>query len=144
MVHTIGFTGKPLRRFIELLLGAGVRTVIDVRLRNTGQLSGWAKRDDLAFILETFGIAYQHWPELAPTAELLDGFRADHDWQWYIQEYPRIMAERAVWPRLLQFLREAEGPCFLCSEPEPDHCHRRLLCEELAARQPGLQVVHLQ
>jgi len=51
-LYTVGYTRKPLRRCMELLREAEVDIVVDVRLRNRGQLAGWAKRDDLAFILE--------------------------------------------------------------------------------------------
>jgi hypothetical protein len=47
-VYTIGFRRKPLADFVRILLNAGIETVIDIRLRNTSQLSGYAKRDDLA------------------------------------------------------------------------------------------------
>jgi hypothetical protein len=75
-VYTIGFQRKPLSEFITLLRQAGVDAVIDIRLRNTSQLSGYTKRDDLAFLLqEGFGIAYEHHVELAPDDETLDTYR---------------------------------------------------------------------
>ncbi len=128
---------------MDLLRDAGVDAVVDVRLRNTGQLAGWSKRDDLAFILDTFGIAYHPRPEVAPTPELLDRYRRDRDWARYEIEYPRIIAERATLPAFAELLNRFERPCLLCSEPEPTRCHRRLLCERLVAGQPGLDVVHL-
>ena len=42
-ISTIGYTRKSLRQFIGLLQEAGVDAVIDVRLRNTSQLAGFAK-----------------------------------------------------------------------------------------------------
>ena len=142
-VYTVGYTKKPLRRFIDLLRVARVDAVIDVRLRNTGQLAGWSKRDDLAFILEVFGIAYHHRPEVAPTPELLDGYRRDHDWQRYEVEYRRIIAGRGVLPAISELLSRFERPCLLCSEDDPTHCHRRLLWELMAGELP-LHVIHLQ
>ena len=71
----------PEDRFSSVaeLREAGVEAIIDVRLRNTSQLAGFAKRDDLAFLLHNCsGIAYEHHPELAPVAEILDAF-ADAD-----------------------------------------------------------------
>ena len=143
ILHTVGFTQKPLRGFIGLLREAGVDAVVDVRLRNNGQLAGWSKRDDLAFILETFGIAYHHRPELAPSPEILDRYRADHDWPRYEVEFSPLIESRAVLPNTLIFLDQFQRPCLLCSEPAPDRCHRRLLAEGLAARRPGLEIVHL-
>ena len=43
-------TLQPARRFFGLLREAGVKRVLDVRLNNASQLSGFAKRDDLALL----------------------------------------------------------------------------------------------
>ena len=56
-IFTIGHTKTSLEHFVRRLQDAGVDAVIDIRLRNTSQLAGFAKRDDLAFILgEGFGM----------------------------------------------------------------------------------------
>ena len=74
-LYTIGFTQLSLSDFVGLLRAAGVDAVVDTRLRNTSQLAGWAKRDDLAFLLrEGFGIAYEHVTPFAPSDALLDGY----------------------------------------------------------------------
>ncbi|MHB9099794.1 MAG: DUF488 family protein, partial [Syntrophales bacterium] len=65
VVCTIGFAKKSLRTFIEKLQAADVKKVIDIRLHNTSQLAGYAKKDDLGYILGLVGIAYEHHPELA-------------------------------------------------------------------------------
>src|SRR5438309_1770864 len=142
-LFTIGYTKKPLRACIQLLREAAVDVVVDVRRRNTGQLAGWAKRDDLAFILETFGIEYRHFLEVAPSDELLDRYRRDHDWDRYVVEFGAQIGERGVLPELQAFLDGYERPCLLCSEHEPTRCHRRLLAERLTVNQPDMQVIHL-
>ncbi len=42
-LFTIGFTGKNARQFFGALRLAGVRKVIDVRLKNVSQLAGFTK-----------------------------------------------------------------------------------------------------
>ena len=78
-VYTIGFdvhARKSLQQFLTLLEDAGVTKLVDARLRPSSQLSGFAKRDDLAFLLPTFaGIEYQHEPRLAPTPEIFGALR---------------------------------------------------------------------
>ena len=75
-IATIGFTKKPASRFFELLRKSGVKRVVDVRLNSGSQLSGFAKRDDLAWFLnEICGIVYVHLPSLAPTRTLLSDYR---------------------------------------------------------------------
>lgn len=143
MIYTIGFTKKNLRTFIQLLRGARVETVIDVRLRNTSQLAGWSKHPDFAFLLEEgFGIRYEHHPVFAPADDLLDAYKKNGDWQWYEDEFNRLLATRNP---------EAEGRaliaagciCLLCAEPTPELCHRRLVAEYLMNLAPGVEVKHL-
>jgi hypothetical protein len=63
-LFTIGFTQKSAEGFFTSLRDAGVRRVIDVRLNNTSQLAGFAKRDDLRFFLrEVSGIRLRPPPD---------------------------------------------------------------------------------
>ena len=142
-IYTIGFTTKTLQQFIERLRGAGVRAVIDVRLRNRSQLAGWSKYPDIAYLLTAgFGLDYEHHPEFAPTGELLDRYRKNGDWPAYEVDFKRLLAERQP-EREADALLEKEGICLLCSEPQADRCHRRLVAEYLACFRPEVQIIHL-
>jgi uncharacterized protein (DUF488 family) len=143
-LYTIGYQRKPLATFIGQLQKAGVDAVIDVRLRNTSHLAGYTKRDDLAFLLrEGFGIAYEHHLELAPTSEILDAYRDDQDWVDYEARFLPLLEERSAEGVGREILARYRVPCLLCAEPEPDHCHRRLVAEYWAVHLPELTVVHL-
>jgi uncharacterized protein (DUF488 family) len=142
-LFTIGAGKKAAAEFFPLLQKNGVRRVIDVRLNNTSQLAGFTKKADLAYFLKAIaGIDYIHMPEFAPTEELMDGYKAGKiAWAEYAAEYARILADRgALTGAAAKFF---DGACLLCSEPAARQCHRRLLAEALAARLPGLEVVHL-
>ena len=142
-IYTIGFTKKSLRQFIELLRGAGVRTLVDVRLRNTSQLAGWSKYPDFAYLLEAgFDIIYEHHPEFAPTAELLDSYKENRDWQAYEAEFRQLLFERNLEAEGRALLQK-EIICLLCTEPTADKCHRRLVAEYLAGLEPGIEIEHL-
>jgi uncharacterized protein (DUF488 family) len=143
-VYTIGYERRALSELIGALRGAGVDAVIDVRLRNTSQLAGYTKRDDLAFLLqEGFAIAYEHHPELAPTDEILDTYRDGHDWLGYESSFRALLAERQAETVGRDILARYHAPCLLCHEASAEHCHRRLVAERWAAHIPGLKVVHL-
>ena len=121
-----------------------MEAVIDVRLRNTSHLAGYTKRDDLAFLLrEGFGIAYEHHPELAPTPEILDAYRADGDWAAYEARFIPLLTERVAEGVGREVLARYCAPCLLCAELEADHCHRRLVAEYWANHLPGLTIIHL-
>jgi uncharacterized protein (DUF488 family) len=143
ILYTIGFTQKSLRQFVGMLREAGVDGVVDVRLNNTSQLAGYAKRDDLAFILETFSIGYLEERRLAPTQPLLDAYHRDRDWPAYVAVFEALLAERPLADVLDGIAARFERPCLLCAEPEPEKCHRRLVAEAFARLRPGLEVRHL-
>jgi len=143
-LYTIGYQGKSLEQFVTELRRAGVDAVIDVRLRNTSQLAGYTKRDDVAFLLRAgFGIAYEHRPELAPEAELLDAARAGGAWEDYVAGFLPLLRRRQAEDVGRLIVARCKAPCLLCAEAKPDHCHRRLVAEYWAANLPGLRVSHL-
>jgi uncharacterized protein (DUF488 family) len=143
-VSTIGFTKTTAEGFFERLLKSGVKKVIDVRLHNTSQLAGFAKADDLAYLLEKIGhIQYVHQPLLAPSDSMLKAYKKEKgDWQTYEERFLALMSERQIENRFTPEI--FDGACLLCSEATPHHCHRRLVCEYLNAKWEGaLGVRHL-
>jgi uncharacterized protein (DUF488 family) len=141
---TIGFTNKSAEDFFTKLREAGVRRLLDVRLNNSSQLAGFAKRDDLRFFLKTLdGIEYEHLIELAPTKHILDAYKKHGgDWAVYEQEFMELMTKRKIESVLSPSL--FEGSCLLCSEHLPEHCHRRLAIEYLNVKWEGkIKVVHI-
>lgn len=143
-VYTIGFTKRSARDFFGALKRAGIRRLLDVRLNNTSQLAGYSKRDDLAyFVPEILGAEYVHEPLLAPTQELLDGYRkAKGSWEAYEQRFLELMADREVEGKLDRAL--FAGPtALLCSEATAERCHRRLVLEHLQSTWGDIEAVHL-
>jgi uncharacterized protein (DUF488 family) len=143
-LYTIGFTQKSAQRFFDLLQSNGVQRLIDTRLRAGGQLSGFAKQDDLRFFLDRLiGCDYEHLPELAPEDDFLAAYRKDHDWTRYAGKFEALMDARNIPKRLDRTLFQRQACCLLCSEAKPDRCHRRLVAERIARSWPGVEVVHL-
>lgn len=142
-VYTIGFTKKSAADFFELLQESGAKRLIDVRLNNVSQLSGFAKRDDLEYFLNKIcGIRYVHLPELAPTREMLDAYRKEHhDWDTYQRQFLALMDERRIGKKGIK--RAISNGCLLCSEDKPDRCHRRLVAEYLNKEWGDVEIVHL-
>jgi uncharacterized protein (DUF488 family) len=142
-VFTIGFTKKSAEEFFTRLTKAGVRRVVDVRLNNTSQIAGFAKARDLEFFLKAVaGIDYVHFPELAPTQDILDDFiKAKGAWTEYVRRFTELMETRRIAETLHGQL--LDGDCLLCSEDTTEHCHRRLVAEHLQERWTDMEVVHL-
>jgi len=142
-IFTIGFTKKSARVFFESLEHAGVTRVVDIRLNNESQLAGFTKREDLQYFLETIaGIMYTHRPDLAPTKEILDGYRKKRiTWVDYERRFLNLMKERQAEGLMTRI--ELDKACLLCSEPKADKCHRRLVAEYLQAAWGNVDIRHL-
>jgi uncharacterized protein (DUF488 family) len=142
-ICTIGFSGHSAEEFFGKLLRSGVRTVFDVRLNNVSQLAGFAKKRDLEYFLRTItGIAYVHDPGLAPTKDILDDYKKKRiDWAEYEERFTRLLAERQPDKRLQR--DELDRGCLLCSEYEPENCHRRLVAEYLLRNWGNVVIEHL-
>jgi uncharacterized protein (DUF488 family) len=52
ILYTIGFTHKSAQQFFSLLLENGVRRLIDIRINPQGQLSGFARQENLPYFLK--------------------------------------------------------------------------------------------
>ena len=141
--YTIGFTQKTAEQFFGALTSANVKRIIDVRLKNSSQLSGFAKRNDLQYFLrEIAGIEYVHEPLLAPTDEILSAYRKKEiGWTEYERQFAILMQEREIEKRLDPKI--LDSGCLLCSEAEPHFCHRRLVLEYLRSAWGEIDVDHL-
>lgn len=143
-IFTIGFTGKSASNFFRLLHEGNVKAIIDVRLNNRSQLSGFAKKDDLRFFLHEIGsIEYIEASDLAPEADMLKRYqRKEVSWDEYAERYLNLIIKRNV-ERIIN-KDQLIGSCLLCSEHLPHQCHRRLAAEYLNTQWgSNLTITHL-
>ena len=142
-IFTVGFTKKSAERFFGMLSKAGTRKVVDVRINNISQLSGFAKKNDLAYFLRQLCDAdYVHLPNLAPTKEMLDTYKKRRgSWEDYERRFIDLMAERRIEDKIKP--ETLEDACLLCSEDKPHRCHRRLVAEYLNKHWGNVEIEHL-
>jgi uncharacterized protein (DUF488 family) len=143
-MYSIGFTQRTAEEFFGTLRSAGVQRLLDVRLNNTSQLAGFAKRDDLRFFLrEVCEAEYEHEPLLAPTQEMLDSYKKRKgSWSGYEREFLALMRERRIEENISRELFKTPT-ALLCSERTAEHCHRRLVMEYLADAWGDVALQHL-
>ena len=131
-IYTIGFTKKSAKEFFEALRGSGAKHLLDIRLHNTSQLAGFTKRDDLCYFLKQIvNMEYHEMPILAPEDSLLNEYRKTGNWAKFEQSYLQLIRQRQVENHIDPALFK-DGVVLLCSEAEPNRCHRRLAAEHLA------------
>ena len=136
-LYTIGYSKKTAEEFFNILRDNGVKQVVDIRRHNTNQLAGFTKKSDLPWFLDTIaGIDYSHELSLAPSEELMRAYRKEGlPFDEFAKQLRAEFAEREM-PKLI------DGSALLCSEPDPDTCHRSVAAEYLAEK-GDVEVVHL-
>jgi uncharacterized protein (DUF488 family) len=142
-IATIGFTRTTAETFFRRISGTGLRRLVDVRLHNRSQLAGFAKQPDLTFFLqELCEVECIEEPLLAPADEAFSAYRSKEiDWDGYASRYIATIKERRIEETLAPLF--SDGAVLLCSEAEPDRCHRRLAAEYLAMCWQDVSITHL-
>jgi uncharacterized protein (DUF488 family) len=142
-IYTIGFTQTSAEEFFGKLIKAGVRKIVDARLNNSSQLTGFTKKDDLKYFLQAIGnMEYVHMPLLAPSEEILAEYKKKRgDWHTYEEKFLALMEERRI--ENVVSPGELDRTCLLCSEHLPKHCHRRLVAEYLKNKWGNVEIEHL-
>jgi len=143
-IYTIGFAKKSAQEFFDILRKNRINRLIDIRLNNSSQLAGFTKRDDLDFFLnEICGAEYIYKPILAPTKEILNGYKKRIiTWEEYERRFMKLLSERKVEAIIDKSLFDIPT-VLLCSEPKPDRCHRRLVAEYLTDKWGDIKIIHL-
>jgi len=143
-IYTIGFKGRTAEDFFEALKAAGIKRLIDVRLRNDSHLAGFARRIHLEYLLrEICGAEYVHEPLLAPSNDILDAWLGKRlPWDEYENRFGALLKKRKVEDAIDRSLFDVPT-VLLCSEPKADKCHRRLVAEYLAGEWGVAEIVHL-
>ena len=143
-IYSIGFTQKSAGEFFSTLRAHGIERLLDVRLNNTSQLAAFAKQADLAYFLrEICGADYEHEPLLAPTQDILDAYKKQKgSWDRYEEAFLALMQSRSI-ETAIDKASFARRTVLLCSEPTPEHCHRRLVLEYLQRHWEGITIRHL-
>ena len=145
ILYTIGFTQKSAQQFFELIKANNIDMLVDIRLNNKSQLAGFTKGNDLQYFLEEIcNCKYQHCIEYAPTKDILDSYKKKAiSWDEYVKQYIPLMQRRNAVQKFTEKFAKFKAVCLLCSEPTPEHCHRRLLSEMIAGEHPEITVKHI-
>ena len=141
-LFTIGVAGRSAGDFFDTLVKHHVRVVIDIRLNNRSQLTGFTKKEDLRFFLkELAGIDYVHEVDLAPTENLLKDYRNNRiSWNDLKKSLLKLVDKRKVIHKYS--VKDLDRACLLCSEREAKKCHRSLIAE-LFSKRYNMAIIHL-
>ncbi|HEY7300519.1 MAG TPA: DUF488 domain-containing protein [Xanthobacteraceae bacterium] len=144
--YTIGHSTRSIEEFVDLLSGATVGLVVDVRTVPRSRTNPQYNRDVLPATLAACGIGYEHIADLgglrgrsAQTPAAVNAFWRNQSFHNYA-DYAMTPAFRAGLA-LLRELGHATPCAIMCAEAMWWQCHRRIIADYLIAG--GETVFHI-
>lgn len=126
--YTIGYSGKEINEFINIVKEAGVATLIDIRFVPVSRFKPEFSKNNLKRSLETNGIIYIHRPEWGVPRDVrafsIGKKTRDDIWNWY----DSYVLPNVIKKNLDEFFNSMEHPiALMCVEYDPTECHRHRL-----------------
>lgn len=134
---TVGYEGRTLAEFVQVLEGAGIERVVDVRALPLSRRKGFSKTP-LSSALSKHGIEYVHlraagnpFRDKKNNIEKCLALYAGH-----LDAHPEVVleVEKAI---------NGHRAALLCVESDVECCHRSVIVDRLIARDPKRTVEHL-
>ena len=143
-VATVGYQAATVDSVLRALQAAGVELLVDVRAVASSRRPGFSK-SSLAANLAAVGIGYVHLRGLGTPAAGRAAARAGRHARMrsIFREHLRTLEAQAELVELRELASAGRRVCLLCFEADPQHCHRTLVAEALAARMP-IEVIQLR
>lgn len=131
MLFTLGYEGKSLESFMNILIQNDVHLLCDVRKNPLSRKFGFSK-SKLEHISKRIGIKYIHIPELGIESEKRTSLDTIDDYNELFKDYtctlPKLKTElEEVYSLLCSNNRIA----LMCYEKEPQMCHRHVIRDYL-------------
>lgn len=139
LLFTVGYQGRSLDGFVELLHEEGIEQLVDVRDNPWSRKPGFTG-SALADALEDAGIAYEHLGDLGTPKRIREALSEGEieDFQTAYTEH--LDGQDEALERLVA-LADARPTAIMCMERDVEDCHRRFLARRMAKR--GFSVVHV-
>ena len=148
ILHTAGHSTSELADFVELMTSNAIELVVDVRSKPRSRLAHF-DQVPLEEALEAAGVRYRflgdrlggmpqdaamrdRWKQGRLDPVIIGHLRQTEEWQDGIAELARLIT-RGGGTRV----------CIVCSEFNPDECHRKAVALDAAQAVPELEIVHL-
>lgn len=141
-VYTSGYEGVSVDGFLNRLVGAGIKHLIDVRRNPIARRYGF-HRSTLKRLCESLDIAYSHLPELGIESGMRQSLDTQDDYEKLFKHYREstLIDEELAVERVSQLVKETPS-VLVCMEAQPKCCHRSHLATVVSKRSK-LKVDHL-
>jgi len=142
---TIGYEGRSLEAYLNLLLKNSVTLLCDVRRNPLSRKYGFSK-NTLSKACEGVGIRYENLPKLGIDSEERRDLKTQADYDALFAEYERksLPHQTESLAKIRGWVKSGERVALTCFELLPHQCHRHCVAEALERiGGKGLAAVHL-
>lgn len=131
VLFTIGYEGKSIEAFINVLIKNDIRLLCDVRKNPLSRKFGFSK-GKLMHINETVGIKYVHIPDLGIESDKRSALETTEDYQRLFNNYAKTLPNRTLFLEYVYTLLQSNTRiALMCYEQEPEMCHRHVIKDHL-------------
>jgi uncharacterized protein (DUF488 family) len=129
---TIGYEGRSLEAYLNLLLKNSVTVLCDVRRNPLSRKYGFSK-STLSKACEGVGIRYEHLPELGIDSEQRRDLKTQADFDALFESYERndLPKQGASLKKIRGWIDKGERVALTCFEALACQCHRHCVAEAL-------------
>ncbi len=134
-LYTIGYEGRSLEEYLNILLIRGVRVLCDVRKNAYSQKYGFSKAQ-LQPACEGVGIKYIHIPELGIESGLRQELYTQADYDLLFDNYRKTVLARSdeYLDRIVNLIESDERVALTCFEKNVEQCHRTQIARKIMSR----------
>jgi uncharacterized protein (DUF488 family) len=135
-LYTIGYEGKSLEQYLNILLVNDIKVLCDVRRNSISMKYGFSK-SQLKNACEGVGIKYLHIPEVGIESDKRQVLNSQTDYDRLFAEYRKITLNNTIEEQkyILKLIKENKRIALTCFEANINQCHRKHLSETIAKLQ---------
>lgn len=134
-LYTIGYEGRTLEGYLNLLIREGVTLLCDVRRNPLSRKYGFSK-NTLLKGCEGVGLQYEHLPELGIASEDRRELKTQADYDALFALYTRESLPKQInaLTKIRSWIEKGERVALTCYESLPEQCHRTCVAEAVEQR----------
>ena len=133
ILFTIGYEGKSIEAFVNILIQKNVKVLCDVRKNPLSRKFGFSKRM-LEHIVENVGIHYIHIPELGIESSKRSNLNSFDDYISLFKEYSESLSNnKDLLEQIYSLVCIDKRIALMCYEHEADMCHRHVIRDYLTS-----------
>lgn len=132
-ITTIGYEGRTLERYLNLLIEHRITILCDVRRNAISRKYGFSK-STLAKACEGVGLRYEHLPQLGIASEKRRSLDSQAEYDALFREYERhdLPMQTEALATIRGWVQGGARVALTCYEHLPERCHRHCVADALA------------